>query len=120
MIKAYQGHFEYDGRFVADDADVEIPAYMKVIINISDETIDPEINQFENDISNGLTIFKSKAGIIPPDIDKKALMKQKDGVSIFDLVTIFCGLFYYGALSAFIIAIPILILIAFFMTMLGY
>ena|GEM_PF-7112484 len=77
MIKAYQDHFDEDGRFVADNADVEIPAYKQVLINILDETIDTEINQSEKEMTYRLKMVESITGIIPPDIDIEAIKAER-------------------------------------------
>jgi len=39
MIQTYQGYFQADGRFVADNSLVEVPAMRRAIVNILDDEI---------------------------------------------------------------------------------
>lgn len=78
MIQAYQGHFQDDGRFIADNAAVKIPAYRRVIINILDEIIDAEtIRSDEEEIAERLKMVEALTGIIPPDADEKAMRAER-------------------------------------------
>ena len=77
MIQAYQGYFQEDVQFIADKSIVRIPTKRRVIINILDESIDPEIVRNENDIAERLKMLESITGIIPPDIDEKAIRAER-------------------------------------------
>jgi len=65
MIQAYQGHFKEDGRFIADNKIVKLPANKRVIINVLDEIIDTEIIQSdEEEIAKRREMVRSLKGCL--------------------------------------------------------
>jgi len=80
MIQAYQGYFQEDGRFIADNLMVKIPINRRVIVNVlDDEAINTETTQtaVENEINKRLKMVQSITGIIPSDIDVDAIRAER-------------------------------------------
>ena len=63
MLQAYQGYFQEDVRFIADNAIVKIPPNKRIIINILDEITDAEIVR-EEEIAKRREMVKSLKGCL--------------------------------------------------------
>jgi len=77
MLQAYQGYFQEDVRFIADNIIVKIPTNKRIIINILDEIIDTEAIRDEKEIAERLKMLDSITGIIPADTDDNALKAER-------------------------------------------
>ena len=77
MLQAYQGYFQEDVRFIADNVIVKIPPNKRIIINVLDEIVDMEAEPNEQEISERLKMLESITGIIPPDVDEKAIRAER-------------------------------------------
>ena len=77
MLQAYQGYFQEDVKFVADNVILKIPPNKRIIINILDETVDMETEQNEQEIFERIKMLESITGIIPPDIDEKVIRAER-------------------------------------------
>jgi len=52
MLQAYQGHFQVDGRFIADNPSVKLPTKRKVIVTIlEDEYITPDNSKHQHRVN---------------------------------------------------------------------
>jgi len=68
MIKAYQGYFREDGRFIANNVTVKIPANRRVIINVlDDEIVEDNKADERKGIEKRRKALKAITGIIPED-----------------------------------------------------
>ena len=77
MLQAYQGYFQEGVRFIADNVIVKIPPNKRIIINVLDEIVDMEAEPNEQEISERLKMLESITGIIPPDVDEKAIRAER-------------------------------------------
>ena len=80
MIQAYQGHFQEDGKFIANNRIIKIPVNRRVIVNIlEDEISNAETAETvdKKEIEKRLKMVKSITGIIPPDVDVDALRAER-------------------------------------------
>jgi len=76
-MQAYQGYFQEDVRFITDDVVVKIPTHRRIIINVLDESVDMETTTNEEEIAERLKMLETITGIIPPDVDEKALKAER-------------------------------------------
>ena len=79
MIETYQGHFQEDVQFIADNIVVKIPTNRRVIINILDEKIDPEEKQSdEEEIAKRRAMVKLLKGCLAGyEVDLKQIREER-------------------------------------------
>jgi len=78
MIQAYQGYFEEDGRFIANNTVVKIPVKRRVIINILDDEVNDAKVDSEKEIEERKAIFESLKGCLRgQEVDLKEIREER-------------------------------------------
>ena len=62
MIQTYQGYFQEDGRFIADNMIVRIPPHRRVILNIMEDKIIMQNETDKKEIEERRAMIKSLKG----------------------------------------------------------
>ena len=86
MIKAYAGYLERDGRFIADEPNVELPARVRVIVNIlNDEFFESDATCHDECSLLGLVKSRGIPNVtLPADENGHAFIDKEKHPNLYD------------------------------------